>query len=164
MSANGILSLVVPVKRFKGRKTPIKDIKPDYDSNWQKLHRISVESAYRSAPFFEYYIDDIMPFFKTRYKFLIDLNSEILLKMLAILNIEAITGFSKTYIDKPVDGIVNMREQIHPKRELPLEAEDAYQIRYNQVFEQRSGFKPGLSILDILFNAGPDAGSLITRT
>ena len=162
LSANGVLPLVVPVKKFRGRKTPISEVKPDYNYNWQKLHRISIESAYRSAPFYEFYIDDIMPFFELKYGYLLDLNMAILETVLSILKIKVTLKLTEKYNKIPPAGFMDKRESIHPKKRNTEESGIAEKIRYTQVFEDRSGFVPGLSILDILFNAGPDAGSLIS--
>lgn len=157
LSANGPLSLIIPVTRIKGRKTPISEVRPDNSCNWQKLHRISIESAYRSAPFFEYYIDDIAPFFHKKFSFLLDLNSEILDKLLAVLNIEAKWQYTSVYMDEMPPGILDIREAIHPKTKPGKDDINLIGREYLQVFQERYGFQPNLSILDLLFNTGPDA-------
>ena len=164
LSANGILPLIIPVKRIKGEKTPISKVKPDNSYNWQRLHRISIESAYRSAPFYEFYIDDIMQFLELRNDYLIELNSAILKKMLNILNIPANLRYTAIYHKDSPPGFRDIRDSIHPKKKDNESVMIADHTRYNQVFRERSDFVPGLSILDILFNAGPDAGLLITKS
>lgn len=163
MAANGILPLVIPVKRLKGSKTPIRDIKPDYNYHWQRLHLITVESAYRSAPFYEYYIDEILPFFKDRYRYLLDMNSAILNKMLEVMDIGLFWEYTGIFMKDPPHGYLDKRESFHPKKDNPELKAIREDIKYGQVFQDRWGFIPGLSILDLLFNAGPDAGALLKK-
>ena len=162
LSANGILPLIIPVKRFREEKTPISDIKPDNSYRWQKLHLVSIESAYRSAPFFEYYIDDIRPFFEKKYDFLLDLNSEILDKLLYVLSIPAKWQFTNSFMHKVPPGTVDMRDRIHPKP-AKQDKENIFKHKeYIQVFSDRHGFRENLSLLDLLFNTGPDAINYLT--
>jgi hypothetical protein len=163
MAANGILPLVIPVKRLKGRKTPIRDIKPDYNYRWQRLHLITIESAYRSAPFYEYYIDEILPFFKNKYPYLLDLNSAIFDKMLELMNLGVSWKYTCGYMKDPPQGFIDKRESFHPKKDNPGLRSVREIIRYGQVFQDRWGYIPGLSILDFLFNVGPDAGALLKK-
>jgi hypothetical protein len=161
LAANGLLPLVIPVKRIRGDKTVISEIKPDYTYNWQKLHRLSIESAYRSAPYYEYYIDEIIPFLEARHKYLLDLNSAILDRLMGILEITANRGFTDSYLKDPPPGFLDRRESIHPKTNKSKTGTITDSPRYNQVFGDRFDFVPGLSILDLLFNTGPDAGSVM---
>jgi hypothetical protein len=161
VSSNGILPLVIPVKRNKGCKTLISEVRPDYSYKWQKLHRVSIESAYRSAPFFEYYIDDIMPFFELRYDWLLDMNTAILNTLLDILNIPAITVYTGSYQKLPLAGIVDARDIFHPKRRISKDISYSGYTEYTQVFQGKLGFIANMSILDLLFNTGPDAGNIL---
>ena len=163
MSANSRLQLVIPVKRRKGRKTTITDIKPDYSYPWQRLHRTSVISAYKSAPFYEYYIDNIMPFFDNRYNLLTELNGAILDCFLNILEIDIVPQYTASYAHIPPSGIVDMRDEIHPKNQLKAPEPNIEYPEYHQVFSDRHGFMPNLSILDLIFNTGPDAASYVRR-
>jgi hypothetical protein len=164
LSANGLLPLIIPVKRFRGSKTPISDIKPDNSYSWQKLHLISIESAYRSAPFYEYYINDIRPFFEKKYNFLLDLNSEILEKLLSVLKIPAGWQFTSSFMHEVPPGMVDMRNRIHPKPAKQDKENIFNHEEYIQVFSVRHGFRQNLSILDLLFNTGPDAVSYLAGT
>lgn len=163
-SANGVLPLVIPVKKNKGLKTVISDIKTDNSYNWQRIHRISIESAYRSAPFYEYYIDEIMPFFESRYDYLLDLNTAILEKMLEILRIRANLGFTDKYQPAPPPQILDIRNNIHPKIKYTNTKIFKDDLPYTQVFNEISGFIPGLSIIDLIFNTGPDAETIICES
>lgn len=161
LSANGVLSLVIPVKRFRGRKTAITDVRADNHYNWQKLHMVSIESAYRAAPFFEFYTDDIMPFFRTRYEWLLDLNTAIFERMLEVLGISVSWRYTQSYSRNSPPGFIDGRETIHPKKKYHVFGESDPCPEYSQVFGDRWGFVPGLSILDLLFNTGPDAARLL---
>jgi hypothetical protein len=158
LSANGVLPLVIPVKRNRGGSTIITDVRCDNSYNWQRQHRISIESAYRSAPFYEYYIDEIMPFFESPYSFLIDLNSEILLTILGILQLPAEIRYTDHYQKTPEGEIQDARD-IHPKKK-----EYGTVREYPQVFGDKFGFVPGLSIIDLIFNMGPDARRILDAT
>ncbi|MFO7924102.1 MAG: WbqC family protein [Bacteroidales bacterium] len=164
LSANGVLPLVIPVKRVKGKKTLITDIKPDYTCSWQKNHRISIESAYRSSPFYEYYIDEIKPFFYKEFTYLIDLNAAILEKLLPLVDLPANWRFTEQYTNKTESGIIDMRDNIHPKLKKGLDDRFFQPLTYYQVFSDRHGFQSNLSILDVIFNTGPDARSIIMNS
>ncbi len=163
LSANGVLPLVIPVKRFRGAKTPLAEIKPDNSYSWQRLHMISIESAYRSAPFYEYYIDDIRPFMEKKYNNLLDLNGSVLDMLISVLNIPAKWKFTSSFISNPSSEMIDLRFAIHPKK---TQEKIPVKLNYNdyfQVFINRHGFQPDLSILDLLFNIGPDSLSYLRQ-
>ena len=156
-SANGPLSLVVPVKRFKGRKTKVKDIKIDYDTNWQKIHLQGIISSYSSSPYFDYLRDDIEPFFSKKYNYLMELNQEITLKMIQLLQMNTTLYFTNDYLS--TDGLsefIDYRDIIHPKKSIETD-KTFLPVIYHQVFHAKFGFIPNLSILDLLFNQGNEA-------
>ncbi len=163
MSANGLLPLVIPVKRKRGRKTPVTEISPDYSYPWQRLHHISIESAYRSAPFYEYYIDEIIPLLEKRYSRLIELNNAISERMFKILEIENEPTETNSYENLPGPGTRDFRERLHPKKGEFNTRDIIGYPEYRQVFSDRHGFMPNLSIIDLLFNIGPDAPGYIRR-
>jgi len=158
-SANGLLPLSIPVKK-NNTKTKIKDITIDYDTNWRKMHWKSIESAYRSSAFFEFYADYLIPFYYKRYQFLIDFNHD-LLKMLAQqLEIDMnITYTGKFFFpdDIPFD---DFRDVIHPKK---TQNDPDFNVNsYFQVFLEKYGFISNLSIIDLLFNVGPETLKYLT--
>tara|TARA_B100000886_G_scaffold267999_1_gene192122 strand:- start:954 stop:1562 length:609 start_codon:yes stop_codon:yes gene_type:complete len=141
--ANGPLTLTVPKVRKKSSKTLFKDIKINYDHDWQKEHWESLISSYRSSPFFEYYEDELQTLFKKKYIFLIDLNIEMMTFVCSKIGISTAFNLSESYIDNSnyVDKRMHNFEHIEP-------------TRYMQVFENKFGFISNLSILDLLFNEG----------
>ncbi len=157
--ANGELSLTIPVKK-SNPKTKIKELLIDYDTNWRKLHWKSIESAYNSSPFFEYYIDDFLPFFTKKHKYLFDFNTELLIMILEILDINTNIEFTDKYFHNEYE-LDDFREQIHPKKRNV--DKNFIAIEYTQVFQSKYGFIPNLSIVDLLFNEGPNSFSVLDR-
>ncbi len=160
---NGSLALTVPVKRGSFHKTAMKDLEIDYNTKWQANHWRTIESAYSSAPFFQFYADDIKPFFSVRTKFLFDHNQHILDTMLKLTGIPANYTISKEYIkeDKTIENY-DYRMKIRPKNQ-----PDDPIFRphpYYQVFDDRLGFIPDLSILDLVFNAGPETTGILKKS
>jgi WbqC-like protein family. len=155
-SANGPQTLSIPISRGEELKIYTKDVRIDYAMNWQKIHFKAIESAYRCSPYYEFYIDDLQPFFEKKYEFLYDLNISILNKILEIIGLTCTFKESNDYM-VPEPGDTDLREIIHPKKRMyqPDSAFDA--PVYHQVFEPKFGFIPNLSIIDLLFNTGPEA-------
>lgn len=160
MSANGIIPLSVPVEKANS-KTLIRDIKIVYPVNWQKLHFRGIESAYKNSPYYEYYIDDLMPFFEKKEIFLRDLNSAILDTILGFLKLHKTINFTEDYIRESTPGYKDVRNTIHPKTARQQPDPDFTIIPYRQTFSDRFPFHPNLSVLDLLFNTGPEAGKYI---
>ncbi|OQX98921.1 MAG: hypothetical protein B6I24_04010 [Bacteroidetes bacterium 4572_128] len=158
-SANGIQTLSIPVKNEKKQKTLVKDVKISYETNWQKQHYKSIKSAYGRSPFYEYFIDEIKIFYFKKYKFLLDFNTEFQNLIIENLEIENNFSFTKNYISKYQFDILDFRGKISPKKKL---ADNEFLMKnYIQVFENKFGFKSNLSIIDLLFNEGPNAISFL---
>lgn len=151
LSPNGVQNLSIPLIKARQRKI-IKDVQIAYDDNWRKLHWKSFESAYRSSPYFEYYEDDFYPFYHDKeYKYLVDFNDDLQQKIIELLSIETKTLKSNSYQEN-VAVEHDFRNSISPKNTSALNFN-----HYIQVFGDRNGFKPNLSIVDLLFNEGPNA-------
>lgn len=148
-AANGIMTLNIPIESGGGEKTHIRDVKMAEHDNWQLQHWRSIESAYSSSPFFEYYADDFRPFYENKWKYLWDFNWEIMQKILHLLDFQSNIKLTDTYIPVVKN---DMRDVIHPKKESLIFSE-----RYYQVFEQKNGFLADLSIIDLLFNMGNES-------
>jgi len=158
-TANGPMSLSLPIDKTDSEKTSIRDVKLSDHGNWQHMHWNSIESAYNSSPFFEYYADDLKPFFERKPGFLFDLNEEIRIKMSDLLDISDEVSFTQEYIKEgeTPEGWLDFRNIIHPKKVLS-EADSHFIAKpYYQVFDRKFGFQPNLSILDLLFNMGPES-------
>ena len=151
--ANGPLNLIVPIQRGSG-KTKVKDIKIDHSQNWKKIHWKSLESAYRTSPYFEYYEHLFYPVYsEDKLKYLMDLNDKMAEIILSCLQFEKSIPKSNQYVSK-VGESVDYRQKIHPKQpNLDVSAG----VKYIQVFEDKLGFFPNLSVLDLVFNEGPNA-------
>lgn len=154
-TTQGIQVLTVPVST--GDSHAIKDVRVSDHGNWRHLHWQALQSAYGDSPFFEYYADDLWPFFEKRWDFLLDFNEAIRQKMCELLDIHPQVGYTSDYqhIDSQHSTLNDFRTAIDPKH--PVADADFIPRRYYQVFEQKHGFLPNLSILDLLFNMGPES-------
>ena len=185
-TTNGPLSLTIPTNH--DISLSMKDIRISDHANWRHVHWNALLSAYGESPFFEYYQDDIRPFYEKKYEFLFDFNMETTEKMIELLDIRPKISITEEYIlseerrvkseettfggqgesqfdsiadhkvqssNLKVQSIVDFRDAIRPKKPLP-DAEFAPK-RYYQVYGQKHGFLPNMSILDLLFNEGNEA-------
>ena len=146
-SPNGIQLLNIPIKKSKVAHQKTKDVKIESAFDWQKQHFKSLEAAYRTSPFFEYFEDEITSVFKKKHTFLMDLNLETLEIVSKCLRITL--NFKKTdeYFNESNDKI-DYRNLINGKKDTTL------LDPYTQVFGNKHGFINNLSILDLLFNEG----------
>ena len=159
-SANGLLDLVVPVVKPDKPKIPVTEVEISYDTLWQKQHFKAIESAYRRSPFYEYYIDDLMAFFNSRHRYLYEFNMQIMRKVCDLMKIPFHVRESSIYI-KSGESDPDLRNSLHPKMNWQDADPSFMPPHYTQVFSNKWGFKPNLSILDLLFNTGPEAKDLL---
>lgn len=149
-TANGLQNLIVPVIKINGNQTLTHEIRISYSENWQQLHWRALEAAYNKSPYFEYYKDRLEVILKAEHIRLIDLNMFILKEILSILKIN-IPVQTTTSFNKSESKLIDLREVFSPKHQLELNLFPTYY----QVFNDRHGFQPNLSILDLLFCEGP---------
>lgn len=170
-TANGTQKLTIPVEGTdeKGGKILDRDIRISDHGNWRHLHWNALSSAYGESPFFEFYADDLRPFFERRWTYLYDFNWEITLKICELLDIQPDIHPTTDYLPEEKsdesgnlsflrsDGTADFRSAIRPKHPLP---DPSFEPQpYYQVFRQKKeqAFMPNLSILDLLFNEGNEA-------
>lgn len=157
LTANGQFSLTIPVSKPFGNHTMTKDIGIANYQNWQTLHWRTIESAYANSPFFLYYKDLFLPFYQKKYQNLLIFNMEMLKMLMAMLGLETPVILTSSY-QKNATNILDLREKITPKL-----AFNSFTLKpYYQVFEVKYGFTPGLSILDLIFNMGEEAGEILS--
>lgn len=154
MTANGVESLSVPVVKVNGNHTMTKDVVISYKEHWQQIHRRCLESAYKAAPYFDHYYCFLKPIFETHFDRLIDLNDAALLAVLRMLKVEKEIVHTTDYA-KELDN--DFREAFSPKAKVNPELFP----KYYQVFSNKYPFSPDLSILDLIFNEGPESFSYL---
>lgn len=146
-SPNGVQLLNIPVKHAIEKHQKYKDVRIENDFGWQKNHFKSLEAAYRTSPFFEYFEDDFRPLFEKKHKFLMDLNLEVFQLVNDSLGIN-IQPQKTTEFFHEVPDYNDFRHLVNGKK-------DTTQLEeYTQVFNEKHGFINNLSILDLLFNEG----------
>ncbi len=156
-AANGILDLSVPVILATRKKVLIKDVKIDYSISWQKQHIKSIESAYRTSPFFDYLFDDFLPFYNNNYPFLLDFNLKLLDVIFDILQLNNKIDLSVDYEHNLSDKL-DLRNSFSPKM---VNSTTENLKPYPQVFDAKFGFIPDLSCIDLIFNLGTQAYSYL---
>ena len=155
-AANGPLSLSIPIVKPDTLKCLTKDIRISDHGNWRHLHWNAISSAYNSSPFFEYYEDDFAPFYDKKYDFLFDFNEELRQMVCNLLDIHPHVVFTTDFETE----VENDFRGISPKRE---SGDPVFCPKpYYQVFQDKHGFIPNLSIIDLLFNTGNE-GILVLR-
>ena len=155
-TTQGVQALTVPVERNSQLSTLnsqlIKDIRISDHGNWRHLHWNALQSAYGDSPFFDYLQDDIRPFFEKKWEYLLDFNEAIRAKMCDLIDIQPHVDYTTAYQPGPMAD--DYREAINPKH--PAPDADFIPKPYYQVYQQKHGFLSNLSILDLLFNMGPE--------
>ncbi|WET01328.1 WbqC family protein [Flavobacterium sp. YJ01] len=146
-SPNGIQLLNIPVKHSKEAHQKTKDILIENEFDWQKQHFKSLEAAYRSSPFFEYFEDDLLPIFEKKHTFLMDLNFEVLDIITKCLRMKFEFGKTTEYFHE-TPNFTDFRYLANGKKD-----GNSFE-KYTQVFDDKHGFINNLSVLDLLFNEG----------
>ena len=148
--ANGKLRLTIPKQRQGSSKTVITEIKISYKDRWQKEHWNAIVSTYNSSPFFEYYKDELKPFFKAKEIYLINFNNKLQEVILKLLQVETKYNASNKY--NHIGDFTDLRNHKFNSKNMK---------RYDQVFMEKHGFIANLSILDLLFNLGSESADYL---
>ena len=178
-TANGLQALTVPVDTHpvlgasavhpvldasaaESAKCLLKDVRISDHNQWRRVHWNALQSAYSESPFFEYYADDIRPFFEQKYDFLIDFNEAIRQKMCELIDIHPSVEYTQEFLSPQEVSSTTHHPIIHDFRDVisakhPQPDADFEVKRYWQVFQHKHGFLPNLSILDLLFCMGPES-------
>lgn len=154
--SNGLINLTVPVEKGRDQKTAYKEVKIAPEK-WQIQHWRTIVSCYNRTPFFEYYLTDIEKIIFSNFKYLFELNYNILLYIKKILKLNQTIELTEDYLvsyDK-----MQFEDVRNEWRPVNFQEDDT--VKYFQVFEDRIGFQPNLSILDLLFCEGPNAIHLL---
>jgi hypothetical protein len=157
--AQGIVSLSVPLRYGRNQQLQVKEVLISNTENWQARHFKSIQSTYNRSPFFEYYRDELFGIYQTPFSRLADWNLYCLNWVKGKLEWNAEIRFGETEIPRKADEPDDLRNRVVPKNYSQLNP-----VKYRQVFEERTGFFPNLSILDLLFNTGNRAGELLRNS
>ncbi len=165
-AADGVQTLSFPVVHEGGtHKHPVSEVKIDYSTPWLIQHQRAIVSAYRTSAYFEYYQDELFAVLDSRPERLLDLNMSLLRFFVDKIGIKADIRLTSVYSpdgtltgpDGEVLDCEDLREVIHPKRPNSILKDLSLEKPYFQVFAQKYGFKEDLSVMDLLFNEGPDS-------
>ena len=161
-AADGVQALSFPIVHEGGtHKLPISEIKVDYSTPWLQQHERAIVSAYRTSAYFEYYQDELFEILESRSERLIDLNMSLLRFFIEKTGLSVDLRLTEEFAkETPYD---DLRETIHPKRPNTILADMGLEKPYFQVFSRKYGFKSDLSIMDLLFNEGPDSIMFLKR-
>jgi hypothetical protein len=157
--AQGTISLSVPLKDGRNQNLPMNEVLISDKENWQTRHFKSIQSAYNRSPFFEYYQYELSGIYQTAFSRLVDWNLHCLNWVKEKLNWSAEIRFTETSVPFHAEGFEEVRNIVLPKNYSQWNP-----VKYRQVFEERTGFFPNLSVLDLLFNTGKEAGELLRNS
>ena len=153
--ANGKLGLFIPVIHTHKNRELYKDVKISYESDWMGLHLKSLQSAYRSSPYFEYFEDDFIKLYSEKEIFLSEFNIKCIHLITELLDVKLNHLKNESY-NEYISGYIDLRDLSIARKE-----KEYATPKYIQVFESKHGYLPNLSILDILFSEGNNTTSLI---
>ncbi len=155
-TANGVLALSIPLLKGKHQQAPIRNVAIDNRTDWQVQHWRSIKTAYGNSPFFDYYAEELQTLYQQPYTYLFDFCFAAQKLVLQLLSFPSAVELTTTYATTPTQCL-DFRHQLLPKNYSHYQDSYYTPLSYPQVFEDRQGFLPNLSILDLLFCTGPEA-------
>ena len=156
MTANGVECLSVPVVKVNGNHTMTKDMSISPIEPWQHIHSRCLESAYKASPYFDHYYDYLRPIFESHFERLIDLNDAAMKAVLKMLKVNKEIVHTTDYVRESEN---DLREVFSPKKQVDVSLFPTYY----QVFSEKYPFAPDLSVLDLIFNEGPEAMGYLSK-
>ena len=153
LSANGVMPLTVHVENGNRPRQRVRDVKIDYSKRWQHQHWVSILSAYKSSPYFDHYAEELEPFYRREWRYLVDYNMEYLQSLLRLLGAKCEVRLSEQYVEAE-QGDLDLRPKHNEGSTFVAEP-------YFQVFSDRMPFEANLSVLDLLMCEGPAAVSAV---
>lgn len=160
-SANGALSLSVPVIKPQGNRTKVCDVVIDNSVKWRREHWRAIESAYKNSAYFEYLKEYFEQYYIKEWKYLWDFNLNILETIMTILEIKVELKETESYIKEYDNSFTDMRRLADENKKEMLNSGQG--DKYFQVFENKYGFIPNLSVFDLLCNCGMDARAILIK-
>jgi hypothetical protein len=155
-AADGVQALTFPIIHEGGtHKQPVSDIRIDWSTPWLQQHQRAIVSAYRTSAYFEYYQDELFEILESRPERLFDLNMALTRFFIEKTGLAVDLRTTEEYSRET--EMEDLREKIHPKRPNSILQDLGLEKPYFQVFAQKHGFQSDLSIMDLLFNEGPDS-------
>ncbi len=154
---NSIEGFTIPLVKGKNQRMKISSVQIAYDEDWMRDLSRMLQTNYGSAPFYQHYIDSLQSVFDRREQYLLDLNMNLLQWTLKVLRLNTTLQRSNEYQSTPSSEVLDLRNDITPKSL----KERKTNVIYNQVYEERHGFIPNLSILDMIMCCGPETASLL---
>lgn len=155
--ANGLINLSVPLQNGRDQRSLFKDIKITYKENWMLQHTRALDACYRRAPFYEYYRDSLFTILASQEEYLMHLDKKLMQWVLKMMKAKLEISYSSSYQMNMEEGVKDARNVFLPNQTIAL----IDVVKYAQVFEDRNGFQPNMSILDLLFCCGPAATGLL---
>ncbi len=155
--ANGLIPLSVPLQNGRDQRSLFKDIKIDYKQNWVLQHTRALDACYMRSPFYEFYRDSLFALLGSQEEYLLDLDRKLIQWVLKMLKANLAVTYTSSYQKTLELGTKDGRNQLLPNQVL----DENDQLVYAQVFEDRIGFHPNMSILDLLFCNGPSSTGLL---
>lgn len=158
LTGNGKLSLSIPVKRINGNHTLSKDIALFEEEKWQLKHWRAIHAAYSASPYFLFYADELEVFFSGHYEKLLDFNLALTKSLCKLIGFQPKINLTASF-EKDVPHLTELRNAFSPKHPSAFK----HFPPFTQVFSDRHPFHPNLSIIDLLFNLGPETLEYLSK-